>query len=150
MWLGRLHIASMWRGDKDGTMRVSSLSYKEPLIGVESGIDIMQEVVGKDCRDGGDSVIQKRENSLRRSGDWFGRKGTSGTEDGDICRRGSIDSHRGSEIVSSRGGDIDVVGVNSDIVMEWGEKEGVEHFLGYAGGWRRHGRRGEKTEIVSL
>ena len=79
MWFGRSHIASMQRRDENGATRVSSLSYKEPLIGMEPGIDIVREVVREDCRDGSDSVIRKRETSLRRSGHWFGGKGMSST-----------------------------------------------------------------------
>jgi hypothetical protein len=33
------------------------------------------------------------------------------------------------EVLSSRGRDIDVVRVYGDIVMEWGEEEGIEKFL---------------------
>ena len=55
------------------------MSYKEPLVAMEPGVDIVREVVRKDCRDGGDSVIRKRETSLRRSGHWFGGKGMSST-----------------------------------------------------------------------
>ena len=75
MWFGRSHIASMRGRDENGAARMSSLSYKEPLAGMESGVDIVREVVRKDCRNGGDSVIRKGETSLRRSGHWFGRKG---------------------------------------------------------------------------
>ena len=120
--------------------RVSSLSYKEPLIGMEPGVDVMWEVIRKDCRDGGDSMIRERGTPLRRSGYWFGRKGTSCAQDRDISCHGSVDSPRGPEVFSSRGGDIDVIGVNGDIIMERGKKEGVKYFLSYAGGCRRHSR----------
>ena len=115
------------------------MSHKKPLVGVEPGIDVVWQVVRKDCRDGGNSVIGKRETPLCRSGHQFGGKGASSTEDRDIGHRGSVDSHWGLEVFPSRGGDIDVVGVNGDIVVERGKKKGVEYFLSYAGGCRRHG-----------
>ena len=56
----------MRRGDENGAMRVSSLSHEEPLVGMEPGVDIVWEIIGKNCRNGSDSVIGKGETSLRR------------------------------------------------------------------------------------
>jgi hypothetical protein len=42
------------------------------------------------------------------------------------------------KVFSSRSGDIDVVRVNGDVIVEWGKKEGVKYFLSYVGGCRRH------------
>ena len=127
-------------GDEDCATGVSSLANEEPLVGMKSGIDIVREIIGEDSCDSSDCVVGEREASLCRGGYGFGGKGSSRAKDGDIGCRGSVDSHWRSEIFSSRGGDIDVVGVDSDIVIKRGKKEGVEYFLSYAGGCRRHGR----------
>jgi hypothetical protein len=67
-----------------------------------------------------------------------------------MCCRRSVDSQQGSEVFSSGSGDIDVIGVNGDVVMERGKEEGVEYFLSYTGGGRRHGRWGRMIETASL
>ena len=129
-------------GNKDRAAGVSSLTNEEPLVVVETGVDIVRKVVRKDCGDGRDGVIGERETSLCR-----GRCGgvcerASGTEDRNINCGWSRGGHWGSEVFATRGGDKDVVGVNGDILVKRGEKESVEYFLGYAGRSGRHGRRG--------
>ena len=141
---------AMRGGDEDRTSGVSALTNEEPLIGMELGIHIVWEVIGKDCCDSSNSVVGKGETSLRHGGHRFGREGASSTKDGDVSCRGGIDRHRGSEIFSSRGSDLNVVGVNGDIVVEWGEKKSVEYFLSYMGGCGRHGQRERVSETASL
>ena len=65
----------MMMGNKDCTTGVSSLANEEPLGVVKVCINVVQEVIGKDCCNGGDSVVGKRETPLRCSGRWFSRKG---------------------------------------------------------------------------
>ena len=79
MRFSRSYIASMQRGDENGATGVSPLSYKEPLIGVEPGVDIVWEVIREDCRDCCDCVVREREASLRRSRHQFVREGPSCT-----------------------------------------------------------------------
>ena len=119
----------MRRGDKDCTSGVLSLANKEPLTGMELGVDIVWEVIGKDCCDGSDCMVRERETSLRRSRYWFGCEGLSSTKNGDVGCDGGVSGHQGSEVLSSRGRDVDVIRVYGDIVMEWGEEEGIEKFL---------------------
>jgi hypothetical protein len=130
----------MHGGDKDHATGVSSLTNEEPLVVVKVSVDIMWEVIGKNCCNGSDGMIGKREISLCRSRHWFDRKGAPCAQDRDIGCRGSINCHWGSEVFSSRGGNINVVGVDGDVVMEWGKKESIKYFLSYAGGCRRHSR----------
>ena len=58
------YIATMRGWDKDRTTRVSSLANEEPLVVVEAGVDIVREIVGKDCGDSCDGVIREGETSL--------------------------------------------------------------------------------------
>ena len=67
-------------------------------------------------------------------------KGMSSGEDGDISCSGVSGVHRGSEVLTARGGYENIVGVNGDVLMKRGEKEGVEDFLGDLGRSGRHGR----------
>ena len=56
-----------------------------------------------------------------------------GAENGNVgCGRGD-GVHRGSEVFASRGGDEDVVGINSDVFVKRGKEEGIEDFLGDSG-----------------
>ena len=133
-----MHTVAMCGRDKDRTAGVSPLANEEPLVVVKSSVDVMWEVVGEDCGDSRCCVIREGETSLRRGGCGSVYQGTSGTEDGYIgCRRG-VGGHRGSEVFASGGGDEDVVGVDGNIFMEWGEEEGIEDFLDYAGRSGRH------------
>ena len=116
------------------------MTNEEPLVVVEAGVDIVWEVIGKDCCNGGDSVVGKRETPLHCSRHGFGRKGTSCAQDRDIGHRGSVDRHQRPEVFSLRSGDINVVGIDGDVVVEWGEKESIEYFLSYAGGCGRNSR----------
>ena len=134
------HIAAMGGRDKDRATRMSSLANEEPLMVMKAGVDIVREVVRKDCSDSHGSVVRKGEASLRRGGSGSIREGAFSTENGDIsCNRGS-GGHWGSEVLASRRGDKDVVGVDGDVLVKWSKEESVEDFLGYS---RRGGRHGE-------
>ena len=83
-------------------------------------------------------MVRKGEASLRRGGSGSIREGAFSTENGDIsCNRGS-GGHWGSEVLASRRGDKDVVGVDGDVLVKRGEEEGVEDFLSDLGGSGRH------------
>jgi hypothetical protein len=140
MWFDGAYVMAMCGGDKDRATRVSSLANEEPLVVVKACVDIVREVIGEDCGDSRYSVVREGETSLC-CGRYGGvRQRTSGAEDGYIgCGWGS-GGHRGSEVFTSGGSDKDVVGVDSNILVERGEEEGVEDFLGDLGGSRRHGR----------
>ena len=138
VWLRRTHIAAMHGGNEDHATRVSPLTDEEPLIGVESGIDIVWEVVGKDRGYGRNSMIGEGETPLCCSGSGSVHERAFGTENRDVSCYGGISGHWGSEILTSRGGDENVIGVYSDILMEWGEEEGVEDFLSDLGRSGRH------------
>ena len=64
-----MNVMSMVMRDKDRTARVSSLANEEPLEVVESGIDVVGEVVRQDGCDGSDGVVRKGKTSLCRSRD---------------------------------------------------------------------------------
>ena len=129
----------MCGGDKDRATGVSSLANEEPLVVVKSCIDIVWEVVGEDCGDSRYSVVREGKTSLRRGRCGGICEGTSGTEDRDVSRVLGVGGRRGSEVLAARRGDEDVVGVNGDILVKWGEEKRVEYFLGYAGRCGRHG-----------
>ena len=112
---------------------------EEPLMVVKAGVDIVREVIRKDCGDSRDSMVREGKTPLRRGGSRSIRKRTFCAEDGDVGRGWSGGSHRGSKVLSARGSDEDVVGVDGDIFVERGEEEGVENFLSYTGRCRRHG-----------
>ena len=129
----------MGRRDKDRATRVSSLTNEEPLVVVEAGVDIVGEIVGKDCGDSRDGVIREGEASLRGGGYGSACEGAFGAEDRDVSRDRGISGHRGSEVFAARRGDEDIVGVDSDILVKWSEEEGVENFLSDLGRSGRHG-----------
>ena len=125
-------------GDEDRATRVLSLTNEEPLVVVKAHIDVVWEVVRKDCGDGHDSVVGKGEAPLRRGGCGSILKRTLGAENGNVgCDWGS-GGYRGSKVFASRGSDEDVVGVDGDVLVEWSEEESVEDFLGDARGSGRH------------
>ena len=132
----------MCGGDKDRATGVSSLTNEEPLVVVKSCVDVVWEVVGKDCGDSRCRVVREGEASLRRGRRGGVCEGASGTEDRDVSRARGIGGHRGSEVLAARGGDEDVVGVNGDVLVEWGKEKSVEDFLGYLRGGGRHGQWG--------
>jgi hypothetical protein len=121
-------------------MRMSSLTNEEPLVVVESGVDIVREVIGKNCGDSRNSMVGKGEASLRRGGYRSILKRASGAENRDVGHSWSSDGHRGSGVFVSRGSDEDVVGIDGDVLMERGEEEGVENLLSYSGRSGRHCR----------
>ena len=119
--------------DKNCVTRVSSLANEEPLVVVKARIDIVREVVREDCSDSRDSVVREGKASLCRGGYRDVLERTFGAENGDVSHDWGRGGHRGSEVFASGGGDKDIVRVNGDIFVKWGEKESVEYFLGYAG-----------------
>ena len=139
MRLDRAHVAAMCRGDKDRATGMSSSTNEEPLVVVKAGVNIVWEVVGKDRGDSRYSVVGKGEASLCRGRYGGILKGTSGTKDRDVSRARGIGGHWGSEVFAAGGGDEDVVGVDGDVLVKRGEKEGVEYFLGCTGRCGRHG-----------
>ena len=126
--------------DKDRAPGMSSLANEEPLVVMKASIDIVREVVGKDCGDSRYSVVGKGKTPLCRSGCGSLCKGTSGAEDRDESRGRSIGGHRGSEVVAAWRGDEDIVGVNGNMFVKRGEEEGVEDFLCDLGRSGRHCR----------
>ena len=129
----------MREGNEDRATGVSSLANEEPLVVVKAGIDIVGEVVGEDCSYGRDGMVRERETALRTGRCGGVRQRSSGIEDGYISSNWGVCGHRGSEVFTSRGGYKDVVGVDSDVLVEWGKEEGVEDFLGNSRGCGRHG-----------
>ena len=105
---------------------------------VKARIDIVWEVVREDCGNSRGSMVWKGETPLRRSGCRSVHERTFGTENGDVGCDWGGSVHRGLEVFMSGGGDEDVVGVDGDILVKWGEEEGVEDFLSYLGGSGRH------------
>ena len=150
MRFGGVYVATVGRWDKDCAARVSSLANEEPLVVVKTGVDIVREVVRKDCGDSRDGVIGERETSLCRGRCGSVSQRTSGVEDRHIGCDRSVGGHRGSEVFASGGSDEDVIGVDGNILMEWGKEEGVEDLLGDPGRSGRHGQWGETIEVVSL
>ena len=124
--------------DKDRATRVSSLANEEPLVVVEASVDIVREVVRKDCGDSRDGVIREGETSLCCGGRGSVCEGVFGVEDRDVSRDRGISGHRGSEVFAARRGDKDVVGVNGNVFVKRGEKESVEDFLSDLRGSGRH------------
>ena len=144
------HVTAVCGGDKDCTTGVSSLANEEPLVVVKLCVDTVWKVVGEDGGDSRYSVVREGETSLRRSRCGTIRQRTSGTEDGYISRGWSVGGHRGSEVFASGRGDEDVVGVDGNVLVERGKKEGVEDLLSYLGGSGRHGRRMRVIETTLL
>ena len=107
--------------DKDGAARVSSLANEEPLVVVETGVDIVREVVGKDCGDSRGGVVGEGKTPLRRSGCRSVCKGAFGAEDRDVGRAWGSGGHRGAEVFATRGSDKHVVGIDGNVFVEWGE-----------------------------
>ena len=124
--------------NKDRATRVSSLANEEPLVVVEAGIDIVGEVVGEDHGDGRGGMVREGETPLCRSRYRSVYKGALGAENRDVgCDRG-IGGHWGLKVFLSRGSDKHVVGVYSNVFMEWSEEKSVEDFLGDLGRSGRH------------
>ena len=100
---------------------MSSLANEEPLVIMKACVNVVWEVIGEDCCYGSSSMVGDGKAPLCHGGDQHVSEQSFGSEDGDVgCDRG-VSSHQGSEVFSSRGGDKDIVRVNSDIFMEWGE-----------------------------
>ena len=105
---------------------------------VKMCIDIVWEVIREDHSYGRDSMVGEGKASLCCDGSRSVHKRAFGTENGDVCCYGSTGGHWRSEILALGRGDKDVIGVHSDILMEWGEEEGIENFLSYMGRSGRH------------
>ena len=128
----------MGRWDKDRATRVSSLANEEPLVVVEVGVDIVREIIGKDCGDSCDSVIREGETSLCCGGYGSVCKGAFGVKDRDVSRGWGTRGHRRSEIFAARRGDKDIIGVNGNVFMKRGKEESVENLLSDLGRGGRH------------
>ena len=98
----------------------------------------MWEIIGEDSRDGGDCMIGEGEAPLCHGGDRCIGKQSASSENRDVGREGRISGHRGSEVFSARRGNVHIIGVDGDVVVKRGKEEGVEQFLGNAGGSGRH------------
>ena len=132
------YVSAMCGGNEDRATRVSSSANEEPLVIVETSIDVVRKVIGEDGSNSRDGVIGEWETSLCRSGRGSVRQRTSGVEDRDVGRGRSVGGRRGSEVFASGRSDEDVVRVDSDVLMERGKKEGVEDFLSDLGRSGRH------------
>ena len=128
----------MCGGNEDCAMWVSSLTNEEPLLIVKACVDTVWEVIREDGRDGRGGVVWKGETSLRRGRCRSILERAVGAEDGDVSRDRGSGAYRGSEVFAPRGGDEDIVGVDGDVLVERGEKESIENFLGDLGGSRGH------------
>ena len=128
----------MCGGNKDRAAWVSSLTNEEPLLVVKTCVDIMREVIRKDGGDSRGSVIREGEASLGhcRSGSVCER--SFGAEYRNVSRDWGIGVHQGSEVLASRRGDENIIGVDGNVFMKRGEEESVEDFLGDLGGSGRH------------
>ena len=65
-------------------------------------------------------------------------EGAFGAEDGDVCCNWGSSGHWGSEVLATRGGNEDVVGIDGNVLVKRGEEEGIEDFLSYLRGSGRH------------
>ena len=130
-------------GDEDRVTGVSSLTNEEPLVVMKAGVDIVREVVQKNCGDSCGSVVRKGEAPLRRGRCGSVHERVLSTKNRDISRDWGSGVHRGPEVFVSRGGDENIIGVDGNVFVKRGEEEGVEDFLGDLGGsGRHHGREG--------
>ena len=116
-----MHIAAMHGGNEDRAMRVSSLTNEEPLMVVKACVDIMWEVVQEDRSYGCDGVVGKGEAPLCCGGSGSVHERAFGAENGDVSHDWGSSGHRGSEVLVSRGGDENVVGVDGDVLVKWGK-----------------------------
>ena len=138
MWFYRARVAAMCGGDEDCAAGVSSLTDEEPLVVVKARINIMQEVVREDGGDSCDSVVWEGEASLHCSGGGSVHERATSVEDRDVSHDWGSGIHWGSEVLVLWGGNENVVGVNSNVLVKQGKKKGVEDFLGYPRGSGRH------------
>ena len=107
---------------------------------VKASVDIVGEVIRKDGGNSRNGMIREGEASLCRGRCGSVRQRTFGAEDGYIGRDWGIGGHRWSEVFTSGRSDKDIVGVDSNVLVVWGEEEGIKDFLGDLGGSGRHGR----------
>ena len=64
MRFGGLDVAAMRRQDEDCVTGVSSLANEEPLGVMESGVNVVWDVVGQDRHDGGNGVVREGKTAL--------------------------------------------------------------------------------------
>ena len=83
-------------------------------------------------------MVRKGGTSLCRGGYGSIREGAFGAKDGDISRGWGVGVHWGSEVLVSRRSNENIIGVDGNVFVERGEKEGVKDFLSYLGGSGRH------------
>ena len=124
------------------------MAHEEPLRVVETRINIMWEVIQEDCGNSRGSVVREGEAPLRHGRCGSVHKRALGAENRDISRDWGNDVHRGPEVFASRGGSENIIGVDGNVFVKRGKKEGIEDFLSYTGGCRGHGRRGRTIETV--
>ena len=142
MWFCGAYIATRGGRDKDRATRVSSLANEEPLVVVKACIDIVWKVIREDGGDSCNGVVREGKTPLRRGRCGSIRQRTSGVKDRDVSRDGGTSGRRGSKVFATRSSDEDIIGVDGNVLMEWGEEEGVEDFLSDLGRSRRHGEWG--------
>ena len=121
--------------DKDHTMGVSSLANEKPLVVVKACINVVWEIIREDC---GSGVIRKGEAPLHHSGCGSVFERSLGAKNGDVGQGWGGRSHWRSKVLTSRGGDKDIIRIDGDVLVERGEEKGVEDFLSYSGGGGRH------------
>ena len=116
------------------------MANEEPLVVVETRVDVVWEVIRKNCGDSRGGMVGKGETPLGRRGCRSVPERALGGENGDVSCGWGSGGHRGSKVLASRGGDEYVVGIDGDVLVKRGKEESVEYFLGYAGRCGRHGR----------
>ena len=94
-------------------------------------------------------MVREGEAPLRRGRSRSVHKGVLSTENRDIGYDWGSGCHQGSEALTPRGGDEDVVGIDGDVFVRRGEEKGVEDFLSYLRRSGRH-RREEAVETAPL
>ena len=114
------------------------MTNEEPLVVVKACVDIMWEVIREDSGNGRRGVVWKGKTALCCGGRGSVLERAFGAENRDVSCGWSCGGHRRSEVFATGRGDEDVVGVNGDILVEWGEEEGVEDFLSDLGRSGRH------------
>ena len=95
-------------------------------------------------------MIGEGETPLRRGRCGSFLEGSCSAEDRNLSRDWCGRGHRRSEVLSLRGGNEDVVGVNGDVLVKQGKEESVEDFLGDLGRSGRHRGRGVGVDRGNL
>ena len=140
----KTHVATMCGGNEDRATGVSPLTNEEPLMVMKAGVDIVREVIRKDCGNSRGSMVRKGETPLRRGGCGSVCERAFSAKDRDISRDWGIGVHWGSEVLASGRGDKNIIRVDGNVFMKRGEEESVKDLLGYLRGSGRH-RRWERS-----